>query len=157
MMMHALGRSTEGEALWRTHAAELVRYATLLVGPGDAQDVVSTAFLNVLGSKVRQADNIRAYLFRAVTNAAIDGQRSSSRRLARDRHAVLPGSVDAPETNVDLRRAIALLPVRLRAVVYFTYWEDMDALEIAQTLRITPSTVRRDLRAARAELQRSIA
>jgi RNA polymerase sigma factor (sigma-70 family) len=157
MMMHALGRSTEGEALWRTHAAELVRYATLLVGPGDAQDVVSTAFLNVLGSNVRQADNIRAYLFRAVTNAAIDGQRSSSRRLARDRHAVLPGSVDAPETNVDLRRAIALLPVRLRAVVYFTYWEDMDALEIAQTLRITPSTVRRDLRAARAELQRSIA
>jgi RNA polymerase sigma factor (sigma-70 family) len=157
MMMHALGRSTEGEALWRTHAAELVRYATLLVGPGDAQDVVSTAFLNVLGSKVRQAENIRAYLFRAVTNAAIDGQRSSSRRLARDRHAVLPGSVDAPETNVDLRRAIALLPVRLRAVVYFTYWEDMDAMEIAQTLRITPSTVRRDLRAARAELQRSIA
>jgi RNA polymerase sigma factor (sigma-70 family) len=79
------------------------------------------------------------------------------RRGVRDRYAVLPEIVHPPETSVDLRRAIALLPVRQRAVVYFTYWEDMDAMEIARTLRITPSTVRRDLRAARAELQRSIA
>jgi RNA polymerase sigma factor (sigma-70 family) len=147
----------ESEALWRAHASELVRYATLLVGPGDAHDVVSTAFLRVIDGPVRQAENIRAYLFRAVTNAAIDGQRSSVRRGVRDRYAVLPEIVHPPDTSVDLRRAIALLPVRQRAVVYFTYWEDMDAMEIARTLRITPSTVRRDLRTARAELQRSIA
>jgi DNA-directed RNA polymerase specialized sigma24 family protein len=110
MMMHALGRSTEGDALWRAHATELVRYASLLVGPVDAQDVVSTAFVNVLGGKGRQPDNIRAYLFRAVTNAAIDGQRSSSRRLARDdRHAVLPDRVVAarPAETRDVQRNCA--------------------------------------------------
>ena len=128
--------------LWRTHATELLRYATLLVGPLDAQDVVSAVFVKVVNGNVRQADNVRAYLFRAVANVAIDGQRSSARRRARDRHAVLPDAVAEHESQLDVRRAIEQLPVRQRAVVYFTYWEDMDATAIAQTLRITLSTVR---------------
>lgn len=147
---------SDPEVLWRNHATELLRYATLLVGPLDAQDVVSAAFVKVVNGGVRQADNVRAYLFRAVTNVAIDGQRSSARRQTRDRHAVLPDAIDEHESQLDLRRAIQQLPVRQRAVVYFTYWEDMDAMAIAQTLRITPSTVRRDLRQAREQLQRSV-
>ena len=150
------GSSSDSDALWRAHATELVRYATLLVGPLDAHDIVSAAFVKVLAGRVRNADNIRAYLFRAVTNAAIDAHRAGARRRSRDRHAVLSETVEGPETNLDLRRAIERLAPRQRAVVYFTYWEDLDAMAIAQTLRVTPSTIRRDLRQARLELQRSI-
>lgn len=31
--------------LWRAHAADLVRFATVLVGPADAHDIVVEAFL----------------------------------------------------------------------------------------------------------------
>jgi hypothetical protein len=37
--------ASEREQLWRAHAGELIRYATLLVGPDDAADVVAAAFL----------------------------------------------------------------------------------------------------------------
>ena len=147
---------TDAEVLWRAHAVELTRYARLLVGPIDAQDVVSQAFVKVVGGGVRDPANVRAYLFRAITNTVIDAQRVSNRRLARDRHALIPDSASPHESQVDVRRAIERLPVRQRAVVYFTYWEDMDAMQVAYTLRITPSTVRRDLRRAHARLQRSV-
>jgi RNA polymerase sigma factor (sigma-70 family) len=156
MVMRVESGTSESEDLWRAHAAELLRYATLLVGSADAPDVVSSAFVRVVEGKLRHAGNVRAYLFRAVTNGALDAHRSSARRGARDLQAVLPAIVVMAESTSDLRRAITQLPVRQRAVVYFTYWEDLDATEIAQTLRITPTTVRRDLRQAREQLRRSI-
>lgn len=36
--------TAEQESLWRAHAGELIRYATLLVGPSEPSDVVSAAF-----------------------------------------------------------------------------------------------------------------
>src|SRR5680860_201890 len=72
--------------LWSEHAADLTRYATLLVGPHDAHDIVSIAFHRVThlldgGHPVR---NVRAYLMRSVTNAATDQYRSQRRRQERD-------------------------------------------------------------------------
>ena len=74
------------EVLWRTHADELVRFATVLVGPSDAPDIVTDVFMRsqtVLG--LATITNARAYLFRAVTNraytelanAVLDGRRSA--------------------------------------------------------------------------------
>ena len=41
----------DDQQTWRRHAAELIRFATTLVGPFDAQDLLSTAFLNATTSK----------------------------------------------------------------------------------------------------------
>jgi RNA polymerase sigma-70 factor (ECF subfamily) len=143
--------------LWRVHAQELTRYATLLVGPGDASDVVSIAFAKVAkAARTGRLGNARAYLFRAVTNTALDQHRSSQRRQVRDLHAVLPATTSAHESHLDIRVAITHLSVQQRSVVYFTYWEDLDAAQIAETLRITPDSVRRHLARARAHLRKAL-
>jgi RNA polymerase sigma-70 factor (ECF subfamily) len=148
--------ATEQECLWRAHAAELTRYATLLVGPVDASDVVAEAFLRATAGDLGEVSNRRAYLFRAVTNTANDWRRSARRRRARDRHAVtgsvVPGFGEVPDT--DLHRAIGALSVQQRSVVYFTYWEDLDSSTVAEYLQIAPATVRRHLARARHQLRR---
>lgn len=147
--------------LWSQHAADLTRYATLLVGPHDAHDIVSIAFHRV----TRQLDenqpirNVRAYLMRSVTNAATDQHRSQRRRQERDlRAAASPptSSVEGPGTELDIRRAVADLSVQQRAVVYFTYWEDLDSREVGRLLDIAPATVRRHLSRARFQLRKEL-
>lgn len=55
--------------IYEKHAGDLVRYATVLVGPDQAPDVVSTVVLRVLKRRnLSDLDNPRAYLFRSVLN-----------------------------------------------------------------------------------------
>lgn len=147
--------------LWSEHAADLTRYVTLLVGPNDAQDIVSVAFHRVTKQldEGRSVQHVRAYLMRSVTNAAIDQHRSQQRRRERDLRAAAGSStsVDAASgTELDIRRAVADLSVQQRAVVYFTYWEDLDSRQIAHVLDISPATVRRHLSRARSQLRKEL-
>lgn len=146
------------DAAWRAHAPALVRYATLLVGPTDAGDVVSVAFLRVMRA-TRDVRDLRSYLMRAVTNAALDQHRSRQRRQVRDLRVAATAPVAGRDgatagADLDVRRAVAALSVRQRAVVYFTYWEDLDSNQVAALLGITPASVRRHLMRARAHLRK---
>jgi len=143
-------------AAWSKHAPELVRYATLLVGPDDAPDVVARAFQRVMAAPLDRVRELRAYLFRAVTNAATDQHRSTRRRQIRDLHALLPEILHEQETMLDIRRAVAGLSVQQRSVIYFTYWEDLDANQIARILAISPDSVRRHLARARVHLRKAL-
>ena len=153
MLIDIASTTSEREQLWRAHAGELIRYATLLVGPNDAADVVSAAFLQTAATRTDVA-NARAYLFRTVTNRAIDRQRSALRRQARDLHAVLPTVARTDDTDLDIRRAVARLSVQQRAVVYFTYWEDLTDDAVGELLGISPGSVRQHLGRARLRLRK---
>lgn len=148
--------ATGHAALWRAHADELVRYATLLVGPDDAGDVVAEAFATVMSRGLGDVSNRRAFLYRAVMNKATDWRRSLLRRRARDLHGVVASVFDGGEPDTDLLRAIASLSAQQRAVVYFTYWEDLDASAVGAVLGIAPATVRRHLARARHHLGKVI-
>ena len=53
-------------ALYAEHADELIRFATGLVGPSDAPDVVSDALVRLIGSTAwRRGENPPALVFRA--------------------------------------------------------------------------------------------
>jgi len=144
------------EVAWSNHASELLRYATLLVGPDDAPDIVAGAFHRVMAKPQGQVRDLRAYLFRAVTNAAADQHRSTRRRQVRDLHALLPEVLHEQEPMLEIRHAVADLSVQQRSVVYFTYWEDLDANQIARILSITPDSVRRHLARARVHLRKAL-
>ena len=149
------GRSAD--ELWRAHAPELVRFATMLVGPADANDVVSIAFLKARGAlQAGGVDQARPYLFRVVANVAHDHLRGSRRRMARDLYAVLPELMGEQAVSVDVRRAVSRLSVRQRAVVYFTYWEDLPERDVAEILQITVGSVRRHLSRARDHLRKAL-
>jgi len=70
------------ELAYRRHAEQLIRYATVLVGPDDAHDVVTDAMVHVFASKsdVSQVDNVEAYLFRAVHHRARSRSGCAARR-----------------------------------------------------------------------------
>ena len=146
---------TSADELWRGHAAELLRFATVLVGPHDAGDIVVEAVLrserSIAAGNVRSP---RAYLFRAVANHASDLRRGRMRRWARDLAAIGPAHSDGPDTFVDVRRAVAKLSVVQRAVVFLAYWEDMTERDIADLLQLSPGTVHRHLDLARTHLRK---
>lgn len=78
------------EEIYRKHAEELVRFATLLTGPDRAADVVSAAVVTAFGSKTwPTVSNPRAYLFRCVLNEARMSARSESRRSRLEARAAL--------------------------------------------------------------------
>lgn len=154
--------TTESEALpqaevYADYAVELVRYATVLVGPDDAQDVVSTAMLRTLEAGRWDAiKHHRAYLYRAVSNAASNHARSGSRRRDREARTARSHVVYPPDVFPEVREAIERLSVRQRAVIYLTYWEDLSDSDISELLGISAGSVRRHLARARTHLRRTL-
>lgn len=146
------------DELWRDHADELLRFATVLVGPDDADDVVADAFLGAADRATSPlVANPRAYLYRAVANRAHDEHRRRHRQWRRDLAAVGPASLDLPDDFGDVRRAVATLSLSQRAVVYLAYWEDLPERAIAELLELSPGTVHRTLDRARQTLRKALA
>ncbi|MCP4965852.1 MAG: sigma-70 family RNA polymerase sigma factor [bacterium] len=137
------------EAIWNKHREELIRYATLLVGPDEAEDVLSTVVLRVLQRKsLTDLDDPRPYLFRGVLNEA----RSVGRR--RLRRPVDVASVELPrDLDPSVLEAVRALPERQRAAVYLTYWRDLPVTETASLMGCRSGTVKRYLYLARSRLK----
>jgi len=110
---------------WRKHADDLVRLATALVGPSDAEDLVVSAYVRAVTSdQWATVRNERGYLTRSVTNGASNHHRAQSRRRAREQRA-LAGQSDEhgiEGSDLDALRLIASLSVRQRSIVWMTYW-----------------------------------
>lgn len=145
---------TDKEETYRKHADELVRFATGLVGPADAPDVVTDACLRAFGS--RQWDSVRnhrAYLYRSVLNEARSHHRSTMRRRVREWKTSTPEHLPPAYVDVDVLEAVEKLSVRQRAVVVLTYWEDLSPDEVARILGVSEGSVKRHLARARSRLK----
>jgi RNA polymerase sigma factor (sigma-70 family) len=154
-----LGVSVAADSLelaYRRHAAQLIRYATVLVGPDDAHDVVTDAMVHVFASNadVSQIDNVEAYLFRAVHHRAVDHHRATSRRRRREMaYARERTHPSADWTPVDARASLEPLTVQQRTIVFLTYWADQTPAAIADVLGVSEGTVRKQLARARERLR----
>jgi RNA polymerase sigma factor (sigma-70 family) len=143
--------------LYRQVSPELIRFATALVGRGDAPDVLSGAVVKALATPGWPAvANRRAYLYRAVFNEAQTWLRRAGQRPILERRAVRAATLDRwelPTLHPDVRAAVAGLSVRQRAVIVLTYWADLDPRSVAEWLGISEGSVRRHLARARARLR----
>lgn len=144
----------DAAAAYEKYADEVVRFASAVVGPSGAEDLAASAMGRVLrGSSWRSAENLRAYLFRAVTNEARSIHRSTKRRLAREAASVRDGQASDGFVRAEVLDAVRRLSVRQRAVVYMTYWLDASADEVAADLGCSVRTVERELTTARRRLE----
>jgi len=143
--------------IYADHAVALVHFATVLVGPVHAQDVVSSAVLRSLRSPGwSQIQNYRGYLHQAVANEARNLFRNNGRRRNGEVKVSGEALVHLPEFRPDIHQAVERLSVRQRAVVYLTYWEDMTNQMTADYLGISAGSVRRHLARAKTHLRREL-
>lgn len=143
------------ETIYTKHKDDLIRYASMLVGPSHADDVLSTVVLRLLERRsLGDLDDPRAYLFRAITNEA----RGIARREKKGRDLPAPpsGSNGIPESDYEVAAALSTLPPRQLAAVYLVYWEDQTIKNAARTLGTTTGTVKRYLHLARRKLKELI-
>jgi len=61
-----------------------------------------------------------------------------------------------PEIGDEVLEAVARLSPRQRAVVFLTYWDDLDPAAVASTLGLGEGSVRRHLARARARLRKML-
>jgi RNA polymerase sigma-70 factor (sigma-E family) len=144
----------------------LLRTAYLLCGSReDAEDITQTALVKVVRHwrRVERADDPFAYARAVLVNTAASRWRRGA-RLAE----ILPGVDRAPGTTPDpagvvvvrdaVRRALAGLPPRTRAVLVLRYFEDLTEAQTAQALGCSVGSVKsqasRGLARLREELDR---
>lgn len=140
------------ETIYTKHKDDLIRYATVLVGSADAEDVLSTVVLRTLERRsLGELDEARAYLFRAILNEVRDRARHQS---TADALPVMPADlVVLPEPDYEVALALRSLPPRQLAAVYLVYWEDLTIRDAAKTLGTSTGTLKRYLHIARKKLK----
>jgi RNA polymerase sigma factor (sigma-70 family) len=154
---HRIGVEASDGEVYRKYADDLTRFATGLVGPSNAADVVSDAVLSCFGSPGwSTVHEKRSYLYRSVFNRAAEFHRATGRRRAREERVALPDLVDPPEVRPEVLRAVQALSVKQRAVIVLTYWEDLGPSAIAQLMGISEGAVKRHLARARSHLKEEL-
>ena len=140
--------------IYRKYSDDLIRFASGLVGPSGAEDVVANAVLRAISSAQWKAvDNQRAYLYRSVLNEAHSQHRSTQRRLAREIKAQQRHDTSDQPVDLDVLVALRKISERQRAVIHLTYWEDLTTGDIASLLDLSVRTIERELTLARRRLE----
>ena len=144
--------------LYLKYIDEMTRFAASLSGPFVAAEVASDAVVRALsGGQWQRVSDVRAYLFRSVVNEARSNVRANDRRLRREtefcRRQELRRSADVSVETLEL---LVKLTVRQRAVIYLTYWEDLDGDAVAVALGLGRRTVERELAVARQRLKKGL-
>ncbi|HEX3823139.1 MAG TPA: SigE family RNA polymerase sigma factor [Mycobacteriales bacterium] len=123
---------------------KLVRLARLLGDPGDAEDVVQSAFIRVYRrGRLRDPAQAGAYLRRTVVNLTRSAWR---RKQTARRHAaaLAPDEVSDPDVagQLAIRAAIAALPRRQREAVVLRYFADLSEAATADLMRVSIGSVK---------------
>jgi RNA polymerase sigma-70 factor (ECF subfamily) len=133
---------------------------SVLGNRADAEEVAQEAFLRAYGNfqSLRDPEKFRGWINRMVFRLALNRQRGSRRRLARDTawHATCsPPTTDGlreAEDNLllkELRQAIDKLPEKFRRVIQLCVVDEMDAGQVGEVLGLPAGTVRSRLHAAK--------
>lgn len=152
-MITAIG-VMDNEQVYRAYSSELTKYATGLVGPFDAPDVVTDACLKAFSAKGwHEVSNRRAYLYRTVLSVANDHHRRTlSRRLRETKSAGFEDGLP-PDIDFDVLAAVNRLSMQQRAAVLLTYWADLSVDAVAERMGVSTGSVKRHLARARKRLK----
>lgn len=132
----------EVEEAYREHAPALIVFACSIVGQRSrAQDVVQQVFLRLVERPLQRPDDLRAYLFTAIRNAAMNELRST-RQLVElsEEDSWFEGCGHDVLSERHLRSALWSLPEEQRQVIVLHIWGELTFAEIAVVLGISANT-----------------
>lgn len=154
--------------------------ASRLVGPDDAEDVTMQAFLRAWQAlpEFQGRSSLKSWLYRIAYNCALDrvrqkqrspevkltpldseaGEASDPLEELPDEHVPAPSArLEAVETQLRVKRALARLPPEHRVALELRYSDDLSYVEIAQATGVSIGTVMSRLFNAKHKLQRALA
>jgi RNA polymerase sigma-70 factor (sigma-E family) len=139
-------------ALYREHATGLIRLAVVMLGDrATAEDVVQEAFCGLYRRWAHLSDPAKSLPY--VRSAVLNGCRTVIRRRSRHdgRLAAEPAAASAEhdallgEEHRAVIQGVRKLPPRQREALVLRYFMDLDVPEIAQSMGISPGTVKSTL------------
>jgi RNA polymerase sigma-70 factor, ECF subfamily len=149
----------EVEHLYGQLGPALVLFALSITGDrARAQDAVHQVFLKMIEKpNLGLVADMKAYLFTCVRNAILNDAKTRQRSVALSEEVAWfepPHRDYAAELN--LRRALYLLPDDQREVVVLHVWGGLTFLQIAEVLRISSNTAASRYRYALSRLRESM-
>jgi RNA polymerase sigma-70 factor (ECF subfamily) len=149
---------TDVTDLFEREYERLVRSLGVAFGAESAADAVQEAFIEADRgwSRIATLDNPAAWVRRVAINRLLNRERNRARR--REILATIRPVADAELTDdlLDLRRAIADLPDKMRAAVCLHYLADLSVEEVAVALEVGSGTVKSNLHDARRRLREQL-
>lgn len=147
------------EQLVDDHAAELHRFLVGSVGPNEAEDCLQETFMSALRaySRLRHADNLRAWLYTIAQRKATDTIRRRARRPTRDLDGVDPVAPPAASRADDgLWVHVGNLPSKQRTAVVQRFVLDLAYADIGARMGISEDAARQNVSAGLRRLRREI-
>jgi RNA polymerase sigma-70 factor (sigma-E family) len=130
----------------------LLRTGLALTGDlGHAEDLAQSALIKtyLAWGRLREITSAEAYARRTLVRLALrerqrrwHGEISAGQLPEPDATTAATGQTDRDDLAIDMRRALATLPVEQRAVLVLRYLDDQSESETAQLLGISPGTVK---------------
>jgi RNA polymerase sigma-70 factor (ECF subfamily) len=144
-------------SLIEAHGDELLVHARRLAGDQNAEDVLQDALLRALRAypRLRNADHLRAWLYRVTTTTAIDHHRSRRREVPTDDVPAVASHDRYDDGAFDA--LIAPLPDSARSALHLRFVEDLDYEGIADRLGISAVAARQRVSTAVRTLRERLA
>ncbi len=155
-MVDSLGSVSD---VWEKWGCELLAYATVLVGPDEAEDVVAESLVRLMTAAPQRVDRglfTLGYVRRVVLNEVRMRYRSKTRRERRELALSRRSEHHELLSDPAIVAAVGALSVMQRAVVYLTYWQDLTVESTARELGVSTGSVKRHLARARQKLRKAL-
>jgi RNA polymerase sigma factor (sigma-70 family) len=148
------------EAVVAAHGATVLRVCRAVLGPADADDAWSEAFLAAMKAYpgLPPDANVEAWLVTIAHRKAIDVTRAAARRavpLAEIPDAGVTADDDGASLDGDLAAALLRLPARQKQAVAYHYLAGLPYTDVAAILGGTADATRRAAADGIAKLRRS--
>jgi RNA polymerase sigma factor (sigma-70 family) len=140
------------------HGSAVLRLLIGAVGPVEAEDCFQETMLSALRAypRLRDASNLRGWLFAIARRKAIDSGRATSRRpvpVADPEPVAAPVS---PERDDELWDAVRTLPDKQQRAVVMRYAADRSYGDIAGTLAMSEDAARQNVHEGLKKLRRRV-
>jgi len=134
------------QALLQEHRADVYRFLVATAGPSEADDAFQETWIAALRAypRLRNADNLRAWLFRIAQNKSIDAHRARGRRAVPVAVLPEPASLSLDE-DPDLWARVRELPAKQRTAVFCRSVLGMAYGELAVLLESSEDAARRNV------------
>jgi RNA polymerase sigma factor (sigma-70 family) len=143
------------QRLLEEHRVDVYRFLVAAVGPQDADDCFQETFLSALRAypRLRDASNLRGWLFAIATNKAMDHWRASKRRPIPVETLPERPLPERDDGRPELWRAVGELPPMQRAAVIHRYALDLTYAEVAAALGCSEEAARANAYEGRRKLR----